>query len=95
MLYTFANSQYDQQQLITLFTNITSQDAILLWQNGVLLPIKYPQILQLQPHYYLLKHDVIARGLQAFFPQESRQFTLLELPELVQLTESHYPQLSM
>ena len=42
MLYTFSQADYAQRELEGYFANITENDAVVLWQDGVLLAIKYP-----------------------------------------------------
>ncbi|MFC0308902.1 DsrH/TusB family sulfur relay protein [Gallibacterium trehalosifermentans] len=94
MFYTFSRSEYDLQQLEELVAQITEQDAILLWQNGVLLPLKYPMLFQ-DTHYYVLENDVIARHLQHYFSPENTAFSLISLTDFVKLTEEYFPQISL
>lgn len=42
MLYTFSQSDYPKTELDDYFSYITEKDAVVLWQDGVLLAIKYP-----------------------------------------------------
>ncbi|MFC0322723.1 DsrH/TusB family sulfur relay protein [Gallibacterium melopsittaci] len=95
MLYTFSRSQYDVQQLEELLAQITEQDMILLWQDGVLLPLKYPTVFQDNHHYCVLENDVIARNLQYYFSTENTLFSLISLTALVKLTEEYFPQISL
>ena len=44
MLYTFSQADYPQRELEGYFANITENDAVVLWQDGVLLAIKYPAL---------------------------------------------------
>ncbi|OBX09843.1 sulfur transfer complex subunit TusB [Gallibacterium salpingitidis] len=95
MLYTFSKSQYDQQQLAQLFSNVIEQDAILLWQDGVLLPVKYPTLFQPEQSYFLLENDIIARDLHYFFSENNTSFSIISLRDLVKLTEQYSPQVSL
>jgi tRNA 2-thiouridine synthesizing protein B len=63
MLYTFANREYDIQWLQQIFQQLTAQDMVLLWQDGVLLPLKYPTLFNQLAQYLLLENDVVARGI--------------------------------
>jgi len=42
MLYTFSQSDYPKTELDNYFLYITEKDAVVLWQDGVLLAVKYP-----------------------------------------------------
>lgn len=95
MLYTFSKSQYDQQQLVQLFSNVTEQDAILLWQDGVILPIKYPTLFQPEQSYFLLENDITARDLHYYFSANRASFSIISLRDLVKLTEQYSPQVSL
>ncbi|OOH90259.1 hypothetical protein BMT54_04995 [Pasteurellaceae bacterium 15-036681] len=85
MLYTFAKAQYDLEELKLNLAQIGEQDAILLWQDGVLLMQKYPTLFQ-DKHIYLLESDVVARGLN--LPNT------ISLSEFASLTERYFPQVS-
>lgn len=86
MLYTFSRSDYSELQLIGYLNHLTPQDALLLWQDGVLLAIKYPQLFT---NCYLLDIDVQARQLDKLLPPKVRLISLLDL---VKLTEQYSPQ---
>jgi len=49
MLYTFSQADYAQRELEGYFANITENDAVVLWQDGVLLAIKYPHCFEQCP----------------------------------------------
>lgn len=87
MLYTLSQSHYDLTELRTLLSRVSDSDAVLLWQNGVLLAVKFPQIFAKIKHVYVLKNDLTARGLACDIPS-------LDLVELVQLTETYFPQVA-
>lgn len=88
MLYTFAKAQYDQQLLTAVLENITEQDVIVLWQDGVLQAVKNPQIFATLPQVFALKNDVSARAILTNLPQ-------ISLAQFVQLTTSYYPQVAL
>ena len=54
MLYTFSQADYAQRELEGYFANITENDAVVLWQDGVLLAIKYPHCFEQCPAECLL-----------------------------------------
>lgn len=87
MLYTFSHAQYDRQQLQAIFAQLQADDAVLLWQDGVLQAVKNPDLFAQLPNLFLLENDLQARGLQTPFPT-------LTLPELVALTERYFPQVA-
>ncbi|OBX05827.1 hypothetical protein QV06_00890 [Gallibacterium genomosp. 3] len=95
MFYTLSHHHYDPQQLQALIANIIEQDALLCWQDGVLLPIKYPTIFQPISHYYLLENDVVARDLLSYFSTQQTNFSLITLADLVKLTEEYHPQIGL
>ncbi|OOR98075.1 hypothetical protein B0187_09755 [Haemophilus paracuniculus] len=89
MLYTLSKAQYDLNELQTTLAQLTAEDRLVLWQDGVLLPIKYPQIFaQIAP--LALANDVIARGLSDGYPCQQ-----ISLAELVEITERFYPQVGL
>ena len=40
MLYTFSQAHYSETELQRYLTEITENDAVVLWQDGVLLAVK-------------------------------------------------------
>lgn len=89
MLYTFSHTDYSETQLVGYLNHLSKNDAVLLWQDGVILAIKYPKLFQSS---YLLDIDVAARNLSDLLP---KQIHIISLPELVKLTENFYPQVSL
>ena len=68
MLYTFSQSDYPKTELDDYFLYITEKDSVVLWQDGVLLAVKYPDYL---PNVREL-HDIETR----YFSKKShRTFT--------------------
>ncbi|QNS15501.1 sulfurtransferase complex subunit TusB [Mannheimia bovis] len=90
MLYTLSNAQYDDETL-SLLNHLNENDAVVLWQDGVLQAVKNPQFFANLPRCYLLERDVIARGLQ----QSLFEFRTISLAELVKLTEVYFPQIAL
>ncbi len=90
MLYTLSHAQYHLSELEDILANITKQDAVILWQNGVLQAVKNPQLFAEISHLYILEQDVIARGLTITNPN----FQQIDLVQLVELTEKYYPQVA-
>lgn len=88
MLYTFAKAQYDQQFLSAVLENITEQDVIVLWQDGVLQAVKNPQIFATLPQVFALENDVSARAISIQIPQ-------ISLARFVELTTHSYPQVAL
>lgn len=88
MLYTFAKAQYGQQFLTAVLENITEQDVIVLWQDGVLQAVKNPQIFAASPQVFALENDVSARAISIQIPQ-------ISLARFVELTTHSYPQVAL
>lgn len=91
MLYTFSKAQYDDETLKLFLGSLTENDAVVLWQDGVLQAVKKPEFFANLPHCYLLEQDVVARGLNT----QLSTFVTLSLTEFVKLTEIHFPQVSI
>ena len=95
MLYTFSLSDYPKTELDDYLLYITEKDAVVLWQNGVLLAIKYPDYFaRCKANCMMLEQDVLARNLTVLLPQNSK-IKLISIEELVEITESYSPQLSL
>jgi len=93
MLYTFSQADYNNDELAFLFTNANAQDAVLLWQDGVLLAVKYPDLFtKCTANCYALELDLNARNLATFIPPKVRS---ISMPFLVELTEYYTPQFGM
>ncbi|WP_426994968.1 DsrH/TusB family sulfur relay protein [Glaesserella parasuis] len=84
MLYAFSKAQYDLSTLNAILEQVTPDDAIVLWQDGVLQAVKYPQLFT-NKTVFVLQNDIEARGLTTTLPT-------ISLAMLVQLTEKYYPQ---
>ncbi|MEB3475669.1 DsrH/TusB family sulfur relay protein [Pasteurella multocida] len=95
MLYTFAEASYPESVLLTYLQQTTPQDAIVLWQDGVYLCVKYPEVFSsLNTSCYALDIDVGARNLYQFVSSIESVKTI-SLTELVELTEHYFPQLAL
>ncbi|WP_040976089.1 sulfurtransferase complex subunit TusB [Necropsobacter massiliensis] len=93
MLYTFSQAVYDATYLRRYLIQTTAQDAILLWQDGVLLALKYPALFaNSAAPCYALESDVTARGISALMPAKVRSISL-EL--VVELSEKYTPQFAL
>lgn len=90
MLYTISKAQYDDEML-QLLSHISDNDAVVLWQDGVLQAVKNPQLFASFPRCYLLEQDVIARGLT----QTLSSFQTISLTEFIQLSENYFPQMAL
>ncbi|RPE82654.1 hypothetical protein EDC46_1592, partial [Vespertiliibacter pulmonis] len=44
MLYTLSQANYAPNELTQLLHQITDNDALVLWQNGVLQAVKFPNL---------------------------------------------------
>lgn len=94
MLYTFSQAHYDQSLLQQHLAHITAQDAVVLWQDGVLSALKYAEAWQNLPcPIFVLDIDLQARGLQSLISAE--KFSLISLSELVKITEKFSPQFAL
>ena len=93
MLYTFSQADYPPHELEAYFSQADTQDALLLWQDAVLLAVKYPALFaQCKAECYALDLDINARGLTALIAPKVRS---ISLPFLVQLTERYSPQFAL
>lgn len=91
MLYTFSQAHYAEKVLLRYLANIQQDDVIVLWQDGVLLALKYPRWFA---KAYLLEADVIARNFTALLAPKG-DFTFLSMAQFIGLTEKHFPQLAL
>lgn len=95
MLYTFSKGNYGFVELNNHLNNMQAQDALLLWQDGVLLALKYPDLFQqTKATCYALQMDILARNLTEPFSSLNR-IQQISINELVDLTDQHFPQLSL
>lgn len=95
MLYTFSQANYDLNTLQDYLQNACKQDAIVLWQDGVLLPLKYPEIFEkCTALCCVLTQDVRARNLTAYY-EMMPMIKSISLEELVEITAQHFPQVAL
>ncbi|TDQ57578.1 tRNA 2-thiouridine synthesizing protein B [Mesocricetibacter intestinalis] len=90
MLYTFSRADYPPHLLTDCLNARGENDALLLWQDGVLLALKYPELFS---HCYILAEDVAARNLLPLLPPSAKS-RLISIEEMVLLTERYFPQLA-
>ncbi|RKS84487.1 tRNA 2-thiouridine synthesizing protein B [Orbus hercynius] len=87
MLHTIANSTID----IDL---INANDAVIFWQNGVILTMNNTPILQAiltkTDHCYALDNDITARGLTSLIDSRVK---IVNMDKVVALTACYYPQM--
>ena len=94
MLYTFSQAHYSETELQRYLTEITENDAVVLWQDGVLLAVKYGEMLtQCKGQCFMLKQDVLARNLTALL--SNNQVRSISLADLVGLTAQYSPQIAL
>ena len=94
MLYTFSQAHYSETELQRYLTEITENDAVVLWQDGVLLAVKYGEMLtQCKGQCFVLKQDVLARNLTALL--SNNQVRSISLADLVDLTAQYSPQIAL
>ena len=94
MLYTFSQAHYSETELQRYLTEITENDAVVLWQDGVLLAVKYGEMLtQCKGQCFMLKQDVLARNLTALL--SNNQVRSISLADLVDLTVQYSPQIAL
>ena len=95
MLYTFSQAYYSETELQRYLTEITENDAVVLWQDGVLLAVKYGEMFtQCKGQYFVLEQDVLARNLTALLPGNN-QVRSISLADLVDLTAQYSPQIAL
>jgi len=59
MLYTFSQAHYSQTELEQYLLNATAQDAVVLWQDGVLLALKQADVLaRCHASCFALENDI-------------------------------------
>ena len=68
MLYTFSQAHYSETDLQRYLTEITENDAVVLWQDGVLLAVKYGECL-------LNARAMFCVGARYFSSKFNRTFT--------------------
>ena len=94
MLYTFSRAHYSETDLQRYLTGITENDAVVLWQDGVLLAVKYREMFtQCKGQCFVLEQDVLARNLTALL--SNNQVRSISLADLVDLTAQYSPQIAL
>ena len=95
MLYTFSQADYDQQTLEIYLRNANATDAIVLWQDGVLLAIKQADVLaRCQAPCFVLENDLLARNLTALLP-ENAKVRSISLADFVAISEQYSPRIAL
>lgn len=94
MFYTFSQAHYYETDLQRYLTDITENDAVVLWQDGVLLAVKYGEMFtQCKGQCFVLEQDVLARNLTALLP--NNKVRSISLADLVDLTAQYSPQIAL
>ena len=94
MFYTFSQAHYSETDLQRYLTDITENDAVVLWQDGVLLAVKYGEMFtQCKGQGFVLEQDVLARNLTALLP--NNKVRSISLADLVDLTAQYSPQIAL
>ncbi len=94
MLYTFSQAHYSETDLQRYLTDITENDAVVLWQDGVLLVVKYGEMFtQCKGQCFVLEQDVLARNLTALL--SNNKVRSISLADLVDLTAQYSPQIAL
>lgn len=88
MLYTLSQAQQSEEELTAIFSRLTEQDAVILWQNGVLQAVKNYDFFAQYPQVFVLESDLNARGL-------STDLATISLEQLVDISERFYPQIAL
>ncbi|OCG05186.1 sulfurtransferase complex subunit TusB [Gilliamella sp. wkB112] len=90
MLHTITTSNLPIMELQL----ISSHDAILFWQNGVVNSLQnnslLNDILEKTPNCYVLDSDIMARGLKQFIDPRLK---VINMQQVVELTAKYYPQM--
>ena len=95
MLYTFSQAHYSETDLQRYLTEITENDAVVLWQDGVLLAVKYREVLtQFKGQCFVLEQDVLARNLTALLPEHNKVRSI-SFADLVDLTDQYSPHIAL
>lgn len=89
MLYTLSKAQYNADELTQWLAQITENDALVLWQDGVLQAVKNPELFANLP-VFVLENDLNARGLHSL-----NSLPAISLAEFIILTEKHSPQITL
>lgn len=94
MLYTFSQAHYSVAELNHWFAGLTADDAVVLWQDGVYLPLHHPTLLALSGiKLFALEPDVHARGLSERYA--GLAIEVIDYPALVSVSETYFPQIAL
>ena len=94
MLYTFSQAHYSKTELQRYLTEITENDAVVLWQDGVLLAVKHGEMFtQCKGQCFVLEQDVLARNVTALLP--NNKVRSISLTDFVDLTAQYSPQIAL
>ena len=94
MLYTFSQAHYSEIELQRYLTDITENDAVVLWQDGVLLAAKCGEMFtQCKGQCFMLEQDVLARNVTALLP--NNKVRSISLTDFVDLTAQYSPQIAL
>ena len=94
MLYTFSQAHYSETELQRYLTETTENDAVVLWQDGVLLAVKYGEMFtQCKGQCFVLEQDVLARNVTALLP--NNKVRSISLTDFVDLTAQYSPQIAL
>lgn len=95
MLYCFSQDSYSDSELEGYFSTMKELDAVVLWQGGVLLAIKYPHyFVNCKASCFALEEDISARNLTLLLPEESK-VRLISLSDFVGITTQFSPQIAL
>lgn len=74
---------------------ISAQDAVLFWQNGVLIALQNNRLLNdiliKTNHCFILDSDITARGLNQFIDPRVK---VINMQQVVELTVKYFPQIN-
>lgn len=74
---------------------ISQHDAVLFWQNGVIIALQnnplLDDIISKTAHCYIINNDVEARGLFQFIDPRLK---IINMQQAVELTAIYYPQMN-
>lgn len=88
MLYTLSQADYTIDDLHRLLSGYSTNDALVLWQNGVLQAVKNPDFFATLPNVFVLQNDLTARALSSTLPT-------ISLAQFVALSEQFFPQMTL
>lgn len=95
MLYCFSQAIYDNEELQNILSSVTENDAVVLWQNAVLLAVKLPHYFNdCKGQCFVMEEDIFARNLAALLPKENK-VRLISMTDFVEITERYFPQLAL